>query len=165
MCNFHTVEELDGGLRTVKGGQFLAANRFPSNNQTSTSGNGTSSSGAAYNNQANGAAKLLRNNGGFSGAKRFTETVNKNPAPGDYNMNRLFDDMPVGKGKRITAERTEEIVKKIEEERMLRNQNCNFMSNQVSGMGIIFYICCFVMFNCVVCRRLCLDMVAALRST
>ena len=137
MCNFHTVEELDGGLRTVKGGQFLAANRFPSNNQASTSGNGTSSS-AVYNNQTNGAAKLPRSSGRFSGAKRFTETVNKNPAPGDYNMNRLFDDMPVGKGKRITAERTEELVKKIEEERMLRNQNCNFMSNQVSGMGIIF---------------------------
>jgi hypothetical protein len=69
--------------------------------------------------------------GVFSETKRFKEIINANPAPGDYTLRRMFDDVALGKGKQLTADASHELVFKIEKERTLRNQSSNYIANQV----------------------------------
>jgi len=133
-CSFPTVEELEAAGRKPKGGTFPFAKRFPTISASAGMKSGGGDSGAAFCPAL--PTKKKPDKGAFSETKRFTESINDNPAPGDYNLRRMFEDVAVGKGKQLTAETSHALVLQIEEERTLRNQSCNFMSNQaVFGYG------------------------------
>ena len=127
-CTFPSVEELDAAGRKPKGGSFPYATRFP--RTASTGGEGGGGGGDAPHYPSLGAPKRL-DKGGFSGTVRFPPRVSANPGPGDHDLRRLFEDVPTGRGKRLTAEKSSALVHKIEEERTLRNQSCSYMASQV----------------------------------
>lgn len=129
MCTYSTVKELEAGAgKAPKGGSFPLAHRFPA---VVSAGSQRQAGAMPPPLPASSGLTASGTEGGvFSGAKRFTdrETHKHNPGPGDYTLGRLFEEKPG-----LSADRAEELVQTIEGERLLRNQNCNFMATQVGG--------------------------------
>ena len=125
MCVFSTVEELEASAGRVKGGSFPSAQRFPAVTAHAGSQRQTESMPHPLP-SASPSGKTTTEGPVFSSTKRFQERKNLNPAPGDYKLGRLFEEAPG-----LSADRSNELVDKIEGERILRNQSCNFMATQV----------------------------------
>ena len=124
------MEELEAAGRAPRGGSFPVASRFPPPSSSSSSSGRAGAGGGGFLPASSAPQGLSK--GVFSGTQRFPEKANDGPAPGDYKLRRLCEDVPPGKGKQLTADRAVDLVQQIEGERTLRNQSCNFMASQVS---------------------------------
>lgn len=166
---FFTVKELEqrsGAGREPRGGSFPGAVRFPPSVPSSGQGAGE---GVAV--TAQGQGQVVRK-GVFSATERFSDVTSAlvTPAPGDYRIKRLFEG---GRDRQVSAERCEELMEAIEGKRALRNQNCNFMANQVGHVGpnIVCHLICnswdrlWGCVTCVHCSRRCLVLAAVCKST
>mmetsp|Transcript_9933 Transcript_9933/g.14970 ORF Transcript_9933/g.14970 Transcript_9933/m.14970 type:complete len:688 (-) Transcript_9933:204-2267(-) len=130
-CDSPTVWELDGGsnssMRTLKGGVFSVASRFPDQNKA----RGDSS----YTSKATDHSGNFK--GRFSNGDRFNEPLIQScqAGPGSYNVQRLFDNT----SPRLSNDRVQQIIRLAETDTGIMKEGCK----GIAEAGIFCYGCSF----------------------